>query len=156
MPTEIITSSAPASSLCLPDIKPRRRDAVFDALLACAAAAGVVRQPGLLLATLQRRERLYSSAIGKGVAVPHARSIAVASARLVVGRSTRGIDWGAADGLPVHLVWMVLAPSDVSTEFFHGLLARAVRAMRLQRQRQRVLDACSPESVALALRESAS
>jgi mannitol/fructose-specific phosphotransferase system IIA component (Ntr-type) len=156
MPTELITSSAPARTLCLPDLKPRRRDAVLDALIRCAAASGMVRNPELLLGTLLRRERLYPSAIGKGIAVPHARSIAVCAAQLVVGRSVRGVEWGAPDALPVQLVWLVLAPSEMSAEFFHGLVARAVRAMRLQRQRQRVLESCTSDAVALALRETAS
>ncbi len=73
-------------SLFVPDLKTRRRDSVLQELVEVARRAGAVREPDVLRETLLRRERWCGTAIGKGVAVPHARSISVTEARLIVAR----------------------------------------------------------------------
>src|SRR5436309_16044054 len=92
------------SSLYIPDLRPRRKESALKELVSRAHLAEVVREPDLLLETLALRERLGSTAIGKGVAVPSPRSLAAVEPRLLVARSRRGLDWGADDGLPVQLV----------------------------------------------------
>ena len=84
-------------SLVIPDLAHRRRDSALLEMIRRAHEAGAVRDPDMLRATLLLRERLGSTAVGRGVALPNARSLLVHEARLVVGRSRRGIDWGAVD-----------------------------------------------------------
>ena len=141
------------SSLYIPDLRPRRKESVLQELVACAAAARVLRDPSVLLETLCLRERLGSTALGKGVAVPNARSIAVIEPRLIVARSRRGIDWKASDELPVQIVLMVLSPGEASLEAHHELLARAAAIARLQRNRQRLIEAADFEAVVGVLRD---
>jgi mannitol/fructose-specific phosphotransferase system IIA component (Ntr-type) len=71
----------------------------------------------------------------------------------VVARSRRGIDWGAADEIPVQIALLVLSPAELSDETHHDFIARAVSAVRLQRNRQKLLAAEDFESVAALLRE---
>src|SRR5262249_9729493 len=118
-------------------------------------AGHVVRDLDLLRETLLLRERLAPSAIGKGVAIPHARSLAVIEPRLVVARSRRGLAWGASDGGPVQIVLLALSPSERSEVAHHEFLARAVGVARLQRNRQRLLEASGFAAVAAVLREVA-
>ena len=141
------------SSLYIPDLRPRRRESVLHELIACAHRAKAIRDPELLLETLTLRERLGCTALGKGVAVPNARSITVVEPRLVIARSRRGIDWRAADEVPVQLVLLVLSPGECSLEAHHDLLALAASAARLQRTRQRLIDAEGFEEVASVMRE---
>jgi PTS system fructose-specific IIC component len=129
------------SSLYIPELKPRRRHSVLQELVARASHAGALRAPSLLLETLQLRERLAPSAIGRGAAVPHARSIAVREPRVVVARSQRGIDWGAIDEEPVHVVLLVLSPAIFSEELHVDFVGRVAAVARLQRNRQRLLEA---------------
>jgi mannitol/fructose-specific phosphotransferase system IIA component (Ntr-type) len=56
------------------------------------------------------RESLTPTAIGNGVAIPHARVQRVDHVRAVLGRSARGIEWDAPDGKPVHLVFQFISP----------------------------------------------
>ena len=141
------------SSLYIPDLRPRRRESVLHELVSCAHRAKAIREPDVLLETLCLRERLGTTALGKGVAIPNARSIAVIEPRLVIGRSRRGIDWRAADELPVQLVLLVLSPGECSLEAHHDLLARAASVARLQRTRQRLIDAEGFDAVASVMRE---
>ena len=142
------------SSLYIPELRPRTKDPVLAQMVAVAHRAGVTRSPGALLELLRLRERLGTTAIGKGVALPHARSLTVDRPALVVARSSRGVAWDAADGQPAHLLMMVLSPGPWSEDAHHAFLARAAGAARLQRNRQRLLEAGSFEVVAELLREA--
>lgn len=151
--TAVIGASVLDPSLYIPDLKTRRKLSVLHELVACAHQAGVVRKPRLLRETLALRERLGSSAVGKGVAVPNARSIAAVEPRIVVARSSRGIDWGAADGADVQLVLLVLSPAEAPDDSHIDLVSRAASATRLQRNRQRLLEAEDFHAISAVLSE---
>jgi PTS system nitrogen regulatory IIA component len=139
-------------SLYIPELKARKKDAAFAELIALAHQAGAVRGPELLRELLVARERFGNTAIGKGVALPHARSLTVNRPQLVIGRCRRGIDWDAPDGLPVTLILVTLTPGEWGEVAHHALLGRAAAVARLQRNRQRLLDAASFDDVASVLR----
>ena len=140
-------------SLYIPDLKIKKKETALAEMASFVHRAGVVRERELLIELLRVRERVGTTGLGKGVAVPHARSVTVVMQRLVVARSLKGIDWAAPDDLPVTLIFMALAPAEWSEEAFHGLVARAAMAARLQRTRQRLLSAPSSAAVAAVLRE---
>lgn len=146
-------STVPHTPLDILDVRHRRRDSALTQLVAVAARSGVVRDPEVLLETLQHRERMGSTALGKGVAVPHAHSIAVSRIHMVLGRSVHGLEWRAFDGEPIRLAWLILTPSEVSDEQHHARVAQAVSVLRLQRQRQRLLEVASTEAAVRLLRE---
>ena len=137
------------SSLYIPELKLRRKPPILQILVEHASRAGVVREPGVLNETLGLRERLCCTGIGKGVAVPHVRSIAITESRLLIARSRRGIDWDAPDGVAVQLVLLVLSPSEVGEEAHADFVSRAAAIGRLQRNRTRLLEARDFADVAL-------
>jgi len=140
-------------SLYIPELKTRRKDSALAELVARAHDAGTVRDAGLLLELLRVREKVGGSALGKGVAVPHARSVTVLRPQLLVARALQGIDWSAPDHTPVTLILLALSPAEWSEEAHHAFLGRAVGAARLQRNRQRLLAASSFDAMATVLRE---
>jgi mannitol/fructose-specific phosphotransferase system IIA component (Ntr-type) len=142
------------SSLYIPELKARTKDSGLAQLVAVVQRSGAVRGAGQLLELLRLRERLGTTALGKGVAVPHARSLTVDRPSLVVARSHRGVEWDAPDGLPANLLLLVLSPGEWGEEAHHAFLARAVGVARLQRNRQRLLEAESFDDVAGVLREA--
>jgi mannose PTS system EIIBCA component len=141
------------TSLFIPELRYRKPEPVLGEMIARASRAGAVTAGRFLRTSLALRERLGPTAIGKGVAVPHARSIAVLEPRLVLGRSRQGIEWSAPDDEVVRLVLLVLSPAGASAEVHVDWVARAVGAVRTVRQRQRLLDAESFDEVATLLRE---
>lgn len=140
-------------SLYIPDLRHKRRDAALREMAECARRCGVVRDVTLLDEILTLRERLGGTAVGKGVAIPHARSITVLESRVVIGRSARGIDWPAPDGEPVGIVALVLSTPETSEGSHHAFLSRIAAALRLQRQRQKVTEAADFEAVAAVLKD---
>jgi PTS system nitrogen regulatory IIA component len=141
-------------SLCIHDLKSKKKDAALAEMASAAIVAGIASEGSLLLESLRMRERLGGTAIGKGVALPHARSVTVSQGRILVARAPRGIDWSAADQAPVQLVLMILAPAEWSDEAFHALMGRAGATARLQRTRQKLLAAPSVEGLASVWREA--
>ena len=103
----------------------------------------------MLLASLLRAEKLIGSGLGKGVAVPHARSLAVTRPFLMIGRASRGLDWDAANGSAVQLVVLVLSPAETSAERHLERVVRAAHAARTQRTRTRLMEAGAAAALAL-------
>lgn len=64
----------------------------------------------MLKDNLLKREKMGSTGVGKGIAIPHCRSVLVDKLTIIIGRSKRGIDFDAQDGKPVHLLFLVVAP----------------------------------------------
>jgi mannitol/fructose-specific phosphotransferase system IIA component (Ntr-type) len=71
-----------------------------------------------LFRLLKKRENLGSTGIGKGVAIPHCRSLVVDRLRVVYGRKAEGLDFGAIDGKPVHHLFLIVAPPvEISNQY---------------------------------------
>ncbi len=136
-----LTSPLLDTSQGILEFRSRTRDTALQEIATHLAAGGCLRDPELLREALLRRERFASTATGKGLAFPNARTLAAKESRLVLGRSSRGLHWKSADPQPVQLVCAVISPAEWSEEMHHESLARVMSALRLQRQRQRLLDA---------------
>ncbi len=72
------------------------------------------------------RENLTSTAIGNGVAIPHARVESVNHVQVVLGRSAEGLEWDAPDGKPVHLVFQFISPK-IGIQIHTDMLTRIAR-----------------------------
>lgn len=76
------------------------------------------RARSVILRLVQRREQLGSTGIGRGVAVPHCRSLAVNRLRLAFGRHPSGIDFSAIDQKPVTTLFLIVAPpAEVANQY---------------------------------------
>lgn len=65
-----------------------------------------------IVEALMKREKLGSTGIGNGVAVPHTKLEGLKDVVASFGRSSMGIDFNAVDGEPVHLIFLILTPAD--------------------------------------------
>lgn len=63
---------------------------------------------------LMEREKLGSTGIGEGIAIPHGKLDSLEKIVLVVGRSQQGVDFDALDHQPCHIFFLVLAPEAVA------------------------------------------
>lgn len=83
-----------------------------------------------LLRLVQRREQLGSTGIGRGVAVPHCRSLAVGRLRVAFGRHRNGIGYDAIDHRPVFSIFLIAAPpTEVANQYLPvlGRIAQLVK-----------------------------
>lgn len=108
-----------------------------------------------LLRALREREQLHSTGIGGGIALPHARNAlagVVDRAVIVFGRHT-GIAYGAVDGIPARLFFMLVAPT---IQQHLAILARISRLLRDAKLRDELLTTDRPERVIQLIREAES
>jgi mannitol/fructose-specific phosphotransferase system IIA component (Ntr-type) len=76
------------------------------------------RSAGTLLRIIQRRENLGSTGIGRGIAIPHCRSLVVNRLRLAFGHRTEGIEFQAIDSKPVCNFFLIVAPPlEISNQY---------------------------------------
>ena len=68
------------------------------------------KSEGILFKMLKRRENLGSTGIGRGMAIPHCRSLVVNRLRVAFGRKNKGIDFNAIDNQPVYHFFLIVAP----------------------------------------------
>jgi mannitol/fructose-specific phosphotransferase system IIA component (Ntr-type) len=76
------------------------------------------KSQAILFKMLKRRENLGSTGIGRGIAIPHCRSLVVNRLRVAFGRKPAGVDFKAIDGQPVHYFFLIVAPPlEVSNQY---------------------------------------
>ena len=131
------------------------RDAVLNELV--NQIPQLAKQPEArktLLRALQERELLHSTGIGDGIALPHARNALVGLVDepiVVFARHASGIAYGAIDGVPARLFFLLIAPT--VTQHL-GILARLSRILRDPKVRQNLLTADRPEKVISLIRDA--
>ena len=121
----------------------------FDAIRELAAVLWqdeAVSDQKRLLAALIRREKQASTGIGKGVAVPHAHEDGIQRQLLAIGISPAGLDFGAPDGQPVHIVALLATPRKHQKQHM-ALLAALSQRLQQEEVRQRLLQAADAAEV---------
>ncbi|EKO3617610.1 PTS sugar transporter subunit IIA [Vibrio metschnikovii] len=92
------------------DLSATDKNGVLEELVEILASQGRLSDKQQFLADIHAREALGNTGFEEGVAIPHAKSAAVIHPALVIGVSRQGIDYGAEDGLPSQLFFMIASP----------------------------------------------
>ena len=95
---------------------------------------------------LMERERLGTTGVGNGIAIPHGRMAEVAAITGLFVRLDASIDYEAVDGQPVDLVFMLLAPESAGADHLKAL-ARVSRLLRDRQTCEKLRAAASPEAL---------
>ena len=76
------------------------------------------RATATLLRILRRREHLGSTGVGRGIAIPHCRTLVSNRLRVAFARHSTGVEWDAIDRRPVHYLFLIVAPPlEVSNQY---------------------------------------
>ena len=98
------------------DLESQSKDDVLKELVSLLALDE--KSAAILFKTLKRRENLGSTGIGKGIAIPHCRTLVVNRLRLAYGRKPGGVNFNAIDGEPVYNFFLIIAPPlEVSNQY---------------------------------------
>lgn len=100
---------------------------------------------GLVEATMAR-EAEYSTGIGMGVGIPHAKSPLVKQPVVAFGKSSKGIEFDSFDGEPVYLVFLIAVPEKSDKEHLN-ILSMLSRALMHEEVREVLMRASTPEEV---------
>jgi Kef-type K+ transport system membrane component KefB len=137
----------------VPDLTGATRwDAIDELCTSVAELAGMPPREKLVEA-VRAREEAAGTAVGHGIAIPHARMASLRSPTMALGRSEGGVDWDAPDGEPVRLAFLLLTP-----ETEHGLqlqiLAAIAAAMVDEQARASVVNAPDAPAIIFALQDA--
>lgn len=98
------------------DLASATKDEVLDEMVGLLGLdPGATEQLGRLL---KRRELLGSTGVGRGIAIPHCRSLALTRLRLAFGIHKTGLEYDAVDHKPVSILFLIVAPpTEVSNQY---------------------------------------
>ncbi len=102
--------------------------------------------PEVTLSVLMEREKLGSTGIGEGIAIPHGKLAGLDNLIICFGRSAAGIDFNAMDGNPVHLFFLLLAPENSAGQHLKTL-AKISRMLKDSRFRAKLMEAKSSDEI---------
>ncbi len=116
------------------------------ASLAERAAALTGADADVIRESLMERERLGSTGVGRGVAIPHGKIEGLGAMTGLLARLDQPIDFEAVDEQPVDLIFVLLAPADASAAHLKAL-AKVSRLLRDERVREALRGAETPEAL---------
>ncbi len=105
-----------------------------------------------MLHVLLEREKLGSTGIGDGIAIPHGKLAGLDEMVIAFGRSREGIDFEAMDGKPVHLFFLLMAPENSAGQHLKAL-AKISRMMKDELYRRALLEAKTHEDLVRIIAE---
>jgi PTS system fructose-specific IIC component len=130
----------------IPSLSGKDKMSIIREMCETLARSGVVTDKDELLRGMQNREEVESTAIGHGIAIPHARSSSCKELAICVGRSTGGIEFNALDGKPVHIVFMIASPHEAKKEYLQ-VIAKIARFLKHEENRKQLLESNSGEDM---------
>ena len=129
-----------------PELGASNKPGVIRELVGLLLRAAPTLDPNAIVDVLSRREKLQSTGIGQGIAIPHGRTDAVSAITACFGRSVSGVDFQSLDGEPTHLFFTLLVPEEAQGAHLKAL-ARLSRLLKKTELRQRLMDASDAESL---------
>jgi nitrogen PTS system EIIA component len=127
-------------ALVMPALKGKTKDEVLRELATAMATQYSEIQADRLLEVLWERERLGSTAIGDGIAIPHGKLPALHTVLGAFGRHPQGVDFQSLDGKPTKLLFLLVAPEDSVGQHLKAL-ARVSRLLKDPSFRDRLMSA---------------
>ena len=102
------------------------------------------KNAAVVLRMLKKREHMGSPGMGRGVAIPHGRSLVISRLMVATGRSTAGIEFNAMDGKPVHLFFLIVAPPQEISNIYLPTLGRIAQFLKDPENRDALMKSESP------------
>ena len=147
----------PLSKLLKPEcieleLKGRRKKDVIRELAQVLSRGGQIRDTDALAREILEREKLLSTGLGGGIAIPHCMTDQVNQTQIAFGRKTGGMRFDAVDKRPVSLFLLLVGPEGDHTRHLQ-VLSKLARYLHDQAFCHSLLSASSPAEVLSAFRE---
>ena len=115
----------------IPEVQSNKKEDVINELVDALTNSGEVdkKDRARIIEALMGRESLGSTAIGQGIAIPHAKTDCVTKLTAAFGLSKKGVDFDSLDGEPAHIFFLLLAPLDSAGPHLKAL-ARISRLLK--------------------------
>lgn len=122
------------------------RDDALQTMVLALHREGKLENSDSFYKAIINREKIVSTGIGMGVAIPHAKLTACEDFFLAIGIAHHGIEWNALDAAPVRAIFMIGGPDDKQTEYLQ-ILSRLTFALKDEHRRKKLLTLNSPAAI---------
>ncbi|MCX5798675.1 MAG: PTS sugar transporter subunit IIA [Proteobacteria bacterium] len=126
-------------SCVIADIKGTTKKDVLFELVYVLKKAMLIENVEKAVNVILEREKLGSTGIGDGVAIPHGKTKSIHNILCAFGRSQEGVDFNAVDRKPVHIFFLLLAPED-SASLHLKMLSRISKILRDLSFRKKLME----------------
>ena len=123
----------------IPELKAKDKKGVLEELAEVISSHEPSIDKGALVKVLVERERLGSTGIGDGVAIPHGKMNGISRPIISFGRSRQGLDFDSMDGQPAHLFFLLIAPEDSSSVHLQ-VLAKIAKILKNRDFRKKLME----------------
>ncbi len=130
----------------VPDLKARDKSGVLRELAKAICNVEGSLEEHSLVKVLKEREKLGSTGIGDGVAIPHGKINGIDRPLMCFGRSKQGVDFESMDAKPVYLFFLLIAPEN-SAGAHLKVLAKIAKMLKNSGLRKRLLEAKDREEI---------
>ncbi len=130
----------------LADLKGNKKEEVINELIDLFKDDKRVNDIEKVRSAVLEREKIMSTGVGKGFAIPHGKTNAVNEIIAAFGKTKNPIDYDALDGQPVHLVFILVGKDNLVSAHIK-LLSRISRMMNKDEFRQKLIDANTVEEI---------
>lgn len=134
------------------NLEARTKNEVFEEMVGMLIDAQLIENKKEVLAAIKEREKLMSTGIGNGVAIPHAKCASVTKLVAAFGRAKNGINYQSLDDEPVYLIFLLLTPENEVGSHVKAL-ARFSRLLKHKYFRQSLMEAKDPAQVVEIIRD---
>ena len=128
------------------DLTEKEKSAVLKEMAGQLAGSESGLDATQILKVLQDREKISTTAIGEGVAIPHGKLPNVQKVSALFARSLEGVDFASLDGEPTYLFFTLIAPQDAAADHLKAL-ARISRLLKDPDLRRRLLAAATNQEL---------
>lgn len=123
-----------------------RRDDAISAMVDLVNAAGKLADKQAFYHAIMDREKVVSTGIGMGVAIPHAKLPEYDDFFIAIAILEKGVDWKALDNAPIRIIFMIGGPDDKQTEYLQ-ILSSLTMALKDEERRKKMLTLNSPDAI---------
>lgn len=134
------------------NMKSREKKGALSELLKLLETNNYIKDSNEILETILEREKLGSTGIGQGIAVPHAKTDQIENLVGAVGISNSGISFDSLDGEPVNVIFLIIAPTK-SIGLHLKALAKIARLLKNRTFRNALRNAKTPSEVLQIIKE---
>ena len=127
-------------------LQKKSKRGIIKELVDLLVEAGEIEDGEIILEAVLEREKLMSTGVGKGVAIPHAKSKAIENLIVAFGKTAEEVDFQSLDNRPVRLVFLLIGPEE-NPGLHIKALSRISRLTSHRKYRHRLLHATSPADV---------
>ncbi|MEE9542383.1 MAG: PTS sugar transporter subunit IIA [Thermodesulfobacteriota bacterium] len=137
----------------IPDLNSGEKREILEEMVGDLSTKVVGLNKEELLELILEREKLGSTGIGYGVAIPHAKMKGIKNILVSFARSRKGIDFQSTDEKPVHLFFLIVAPENATSSHLK-ILSEISRILRESVFRKKLLKARDTEEIYQAIMEA--